>query len=212
MEYNQIFSGDVIPFLEDIQERVGGDFKVYVGGGFIRDKMFGNTPKDLDVFFIPTGTAKQVGYIPPKCYVNYNKSTLDLTDTSDMKTRGVAQVVGLFNSHLTPCEVQFIVYDKFLTGEQLAEDFDMNINQVVFDVDNKATFMSDAFDSGHTDGVIECLHDYDKTRTYERYIRMSNRYPSYERVGCPEVPEKYLFTSDDEVLSESTGSFQGEDE
>ena len=173
-------------FIRDIQNNLKGIFEVYLGGGTLRDLYCNKEIKDTDIFFIPCdGVAKNISYIPAKCYINYNKSTADLTDTSDMKERGVRQVVGLFNSKLTPCDIQFIVYDKKLTALDLAEDLDMGINQIVWSATEDKITYSPNFIDGHSDRVIECLHNYDEVRQYHRYQRMLNKFPDYTTVGMP---------------------------
>lgn len=203
---------DIKSFVKDIQERVHNTMDIYIGGGWIRDNYCNLTPKDLDIFIVPKCEGiNEVGYVPAKCYVNYNKRVSDLTNTQDMKDRGVSQVVGLFNSKLSTTEIQFIVYDKFLTSQELAADFDMSINQVVYSVEKESIYATDAFFNGHRNKVIECLHDYDPVRTYDRYCRMEQKFTDYEVVGKPSASVLPLL-SFESVLSgtykprESTGS------
>jgi hypothetical protein len=186
---------DIKEFVKDISLRVSEEFDVYIGGGFLRDNCKALHPKDLDLFFIPKVIAKtpaQVGYIPAKCYVNYNKNVANMSHTEDMDARGVSQVVGLFSPKLSTSEVQFIVYKKPMTMEDLAKDFDMNINQIVWCPTLGKVYASPSFTTGHDRRFILCMHEYNKVRMYDRYNRMELKFPDYEVIGKPlviELPE-----------------------
>lgn len=140
---------DKIPYevkqlLREIEEKSEG-YNVYLAGGYLRDLyhevasydwshnifdiMF--TPKDIDVIFIPTFGAKEFS-LPTieRSYVNYDKPAKDISE--DMAARGVTQLRGLFVPKLTTSDVQFIVYGKHMTRQEVAADMDCGINQVVW--------------------------------------------------------------------------------
>lgn len=198
---------DVEEFIKDIAKQVSVNFDVYLGGGYIRDTYCGLTPKDVDIFFVPKKEQEvplQVGYIPTRCYINYNKNVSSMTHTEDMDARGVSQVIGLFNSKLSTTEVQFIVYKKPLTQEELAKDFDMNLNQCTWCPVKDKFYLSPEFISAHKDKELRCLHKYNTLRTYERYERMERRFPSYEVIGKPLVEDLPQITQ----LSVAMGTFK----
>lgn len=178
---------DVKLLLQDIQQRLDGEFDVFIAGGYLRDLYCNKPIKDLDIFFVPCDDkTKDVSYIPAKFYINYNKRLSNLTNTSDMASRGVSQVIGLFNSKLSTPEVQFIVYGKHLTMQEVAKDMDMGINQIVYYHVREGVYATEAFIKGHEDKVIECLHEYDVVRTYDRYCRMEAKFSDYRAVGKPD--------------------------
>ncbi len=187
MSYDTGIAGDVKNFILDIHDRVKNRFDVYIGGGYLRDLDNDLIPKDLDVFFIPKmEDSGEQGYIPSRCYVNYNKRVTDMTNTSDMEERGVSQVIGLFNGKLSTPEIQFIVYSSFLTQEELARDFDMNINQINWSP-VQGLYLTDEYTDAHTCEYIECLHKYDELRTFRRFERMEAKFPEYLLINKPSV-------------------------
>lgn len=207
---------DVIDLLTDLRKRVGEDFNIYLSGGYCRDVLCGLTPKDVDVVLTPKKDRPlEMYYIPSRYYVNYNTLAGDVTDKSDMIERGVYQVVGLFNSKLSTPEVQFIVYSKPMTQEEVAFDFDMGINQIVWDGISDVPTYTEAFLEGHKGKYIECMHDYCKVRTYRRFERMKDKFPEYEIINMPsitvlpveEVRQRVAGTYTRPI----TGSFIGED-
>ena len=181
-------AGDIKELLKGIQEEVKDRFTVYIGGGAVRDGYCNKTPKDIDIVFIPhkSNEGGEVSYLPERFYCNYNKRISELNDTSDMRARGVSQVVGLFNGKLSTPEVQFIVYEKHLTTGELAQDFDMGINQVVWSPIDESFYATQAFLGAHENKIIECLHDYDPLRMYDRYCRMEAKFSDYKVVGKPD--------------------------
>lgn len=182
---------DIKDFVKEIQEKSEG-YHVYIAGGFCRDKYTGLTPKDLDIVMIPLSRENSYIHIPARCYINYNKTTEDVGDSSDMKKRGVKQLIGMFNHSLSTKEVQLIVYDKYLPAHQVAEDMDMNIVQVIWDAKMDRVEATEAFVKGHEDKVIECLHEYDSVRMWHRFLRMESKFPSYKSINKPPEPAKAI--------------------
>lgn len=173
---------DVALFIEEVYKNTTG-YDIYLGGGYLRDKYTNNLPKDVDVFVIPNGREKDL-YIPPRGYNNYIKSARDI---SDMQKRGVHKVRGDWYSKMTTSDVQFIIYEKPMTMEELAEDMDINICQVMYSAATLRVLATQAFVDGHEDEIIECLHDYDRVRTFKRYVRMEDKFPFYDVVGKPSL-------------------------
>ena len=182
---------DIKAFVKEISDKSEG-YDIYIAGGLLRDTYKGLTPKDLDIVVIPMTSGNTSLYIPAGCYINYNKTTDDVSEKSDMQQRGVKQLIGMFNHNLSTKEVQLIVYDKYLNYIQVMEDMDMNIVQVVWDARTDKVPATDAFVKGHEDKVIECLHEYDEVRQFFRYERMQKKFPSYQVVGKPDEPPKAL--------------------
>ena len=177
-----IIEEDVALFIEDVYKNTTG-YNIYLGGGYHRDKYTGNTPKDVDVFVIPNGQEKDL-YIPPRGYNNYIKNARDI---SDMQKRGVHKVRGDWYSKMSTSDVQFIIYEKPMTMEELAEDMDINICQVMYSAATLKVSATKAFVDGHKNEVIECLHDYDRVRTFKRYVRMEDKFFTYSTKGKPDL-------------------------
>ena len=195
----------LLTFLGEVVEKTKG-YDVYLGGGFVRDIYYNNlnwesfpmTPKDVDLFFIPTGdVAKELPTLP-KTYVNYDKFA---TEIPDMEERGVERVRGLFVPSLDTHDVQFIVYKEPMTQDKLANDMDVNICQVNYSVKDKIFYATDAFLEGHEDGYIEMLHTFDFVRMGKRLARMANKFPTYYLEG------DWNLTEFAESVSEHCGSF-----
>ncbi len=205
-----ILPEDIRVFVENIQERVEKEFDVYIGGGYLRDKLNDKPVKDLDLFFVPKEgfEGREVSYTPAKTYTMYNKRVNDLLSNSDMKERGVQQVIGLFCSSLSTVDVQFIVYQKNMTIEELAEDYDFNVNQVVWSptnpVYNQGLYFTKAYWDGHKDFTLECLKEYGEERMYVRWQRMKSKFPDYE---CIDEPSFENIDRDALDAKERSGSF-----
>lgn len=194
---------DVLAFIEDVSNKTRG-YKVYLGGGYLRDLYCNLEPKDVDLFFVPTSGEKGIPVLS-KTYINYERAAEEIPD---MQERGVAKVRGIFVPKLSTCDVQFIIYEKVLDGMELAKDMDMNINQVMYDVETKEFLLSTAFINGHHHCYIECLHTFDQTRMFKRYERMKLKFPSYHVLGQPVFDD---YKSDELVAlvksRQSTGSY-----
>jgi hypothetical protein len=182
---------DILDFLDVVISKTKG-YHVYLGGGYLRDIYYNQVvnvatgrisdmkkvPKDLDIFFVPTlsDTSRELPTIV-KSYVNYDTLAEDIPD---MEERGVAKVRGLYMPNISTRDVQFIAYDKnFESALELAADMDMNINQIMYNPITKEFIATDEFLVGHNNKVIECLHQFDEVRMYNRYQRMIAKFPDY---------------------------------
>lgn len=190
--------------LKEVQDNMQ-EFDVYLGGGYCRDLYCGKQPKDVDIFLIPREGYIWEGrdYIPTETMVTYRKDTSDVEVASDMEARGVQGLVGLWCKRLRTTDVQYIIYKKSLTQEELSEDFDINLCQITYCVQSDSIHCTDAFLSGHKDKKIECLHSYDKKRTIARYKRMEKKFPDYEVVG---KPKETIVEKTSSILSMLSGS------
>lgn len=179
---------DVVELLQEIQYNMP-EFNVYLGGGFIRDLYCGLVPKDIDIFLVPLGGLSWDGreYIPVNSMVIYRKNTDDIEIASDMKARGVQKLVGLWCKKLEIKDVQYIIYDKYLTQPELSDDFDFNVCQITYDPMLNWIDASDNFFLGHEEKELECLHTYCEERTLARYERMESKFPEYKVIGKPDV-------------------------
>ena len=195
---------DVLKFLKEVNDSSTG-YDIYLGGGYLRDKYVGKTPKDVDVFVIPNGEEKDL-HIPPRGYNNYIK---DASSISDMQERGVKKVRGDWYSKMSTPDVQFIIYQDPMTIKELAEDMDINLCQVMYSAQSGEVLATEAFITGHFCKIIECLHDYDTVRTYKRYVRMEDKFYDYHSVGKPELGHFELERLAETV--EHSGSFCEED-
>lgn len=190
---------DVKDFLFGISSKLR-DFNVYLVGGYLRDmyikperfsldSLYWKAPKDVDIVLIPKGNI--IYNVPIECaegcFITYIKKASEI---SDMEGRGVHKLIGLRNHKLSTPDIQFIIYGKHLTQQQIAEDMDMNIVQAVWSPENDTTLVTDDFVKGHEDKVIECLHTYDQKRTFSRYERMEKKLKGYNSVGKPEFSKK----------------------
>lgn len=185
---SEMIPDDIKVFLEIIYDRINSDFNVYIIGGYLRDKACGKEPKDLDIALIPKeGKPLQANYIPDKCYVNYNKFIRDIKGTEDLQKRGVYQIVGMFNRKLSTSDIQYIVYDKYMTREEVASDMDMGLAQIVWCPEDDTIYATQNFIDDNVHKVIKCYHEYDADRMYRRYERMKAKFPDYIVIGMPEM-------------------------
>lgn len=194
---------DVLEFIKNVSANTTG-YKVYLGGGYLRDKYCGLEPKDVDLFFVPIDNVDK--YVPtiPRTFINYRRTSEEIKHMGD---RGVDFVQGMFIPHLSTKDVQFIVYKKSMSGEELAEDMDMNINQIMYDIAEDSFICSKDFLEGHEQKTILCLHKFDKERMYKRYVRMETKFPEYSSTGKPELEDKELVEAI--VIGVRTGSSSG---
>jgi len=187
---------DVLELCKRIANATVG-YDVYLAGGYLRDLDYGtNTPKDVDLFFVPN-SEEGLKHLPVwDHFLGLGYPVYDYcSPTQDMRERGVDRVVCFVNKELSTQEVNYIVYDHFLTMEEVALDFDMGINQIVYDIQKDILFRSDNYIAHHENKVIECLHKFSKERMWQRYQRMKAKFPDYDVIGEPEVTpiEQLLF-------------------
>lgn len=215
-----VLEDDVQQFLETVSEITEG-YDVYLGGGYLRDLYYNElqwgihkdiydmsgwdlfveplTPKDIDLFFVPKeGATEKTIPVLPKTYINYDKAASEIPD---MQERGVARVRGMFVPALTTSDVQFIVYDKIMTHEELTGDMDVGICQVMYSLQDKTFYATEAFYDGHDNEEIEMLHTFDFVRMGKRLARMQDKFPDYSIVGDWDLSE---FVNN---VRENTGSF-----
>jgi len=193
--------------LLEIKQNIKG-YDVYLAGGYLRDQHCELPFKDLDVILTPNGEDRSPVLYAPKGYgMLYNKLC---EGNDDMKKRGVEMLVGLYKRKKevysndvmviggmicdmyeqtveSKTEVQYIVYDKPMTIEELADDMDMNINQVMWNPCYLPTseglygcYCTKEFYEGHDGEFIEFSHWYDNTRMYLRQKRMIEKFPAYD--------------------------------
>jgi hypothetical protein len=178
---------DVLDLCEQIQKATIG-YNVYIGGGYLRDLDKGFTPKDIDIFFIPL-KFKNPEYIPlVSDIVGLGKLVYDYTHlTQDMKDRGVERVICFANDVLSTTEINFIVYDHYKSGYDLAADMDFGVNQIMYDIETSALITTTGYEYAHSRCILECLNKFSKERMYKRYQRMKAKFPTYAVVGEPET-------------------------
>lgn len=183
-DIKSLIKEDVLEFLQKVAVKTKG-YDVYLGGGYLRDNYFqeyinkGNIltqPKDLDIFFIPNNETSfcELPAIE-KTYINYD---IDARDIPNVRPN-IKHVRGLFNAYLSTRDIQFIVYDKPLTMQQLAEDMDCNLNQIMYNVKTGVGYHTGAFYSGFEDKEIEMLHEFEVERMFGRIQRMMKKFPSF---------------------------------
>lgn len=187
-EVNILITPDVESILLEVQENTKG-YDVYLGGGYLRDQFCELSYKDIDIFLVPNGEEKQLVPYTPKGYgINYTKSC---EDSNDMKRRGVGALIGfykrtaLYDLVAINHEVQYIIYDKPMTQEDLCEDMDMTINQVMWKPINliggvSTCMCTEEFLEDHEYGELRFTHHYDEIRMYYRLERMKEKFPSYD--------------------------------
>lgn len=206
MQFKDVLPTDVKDFLDQLVEKTKG-YDVYLGGGSLRDTYYNHKhfnpegvlnplmvvlkePKDLDIFFIPNGEIQKELPVLPKMYINYDILASGIPNVR----KNVGQVRGVFMSSLSTPDVQFIVYDKHLSMQELAKDMDTNINQVMYNPVTQETFMTLAFVLGHEDKEIMLMHKFDTERMYNRVRRMSDKFPDYAirfRIGLGQEEYEY---------------------
>jgi len=94
---------------------------------------------------------------------------------SDMSRRGVC---GLFMGLYDGSEVQFILYDKYLTQEQVTLDMDINLCQITMNSDEEIV-ESDNFIEGFATDTITLHHEYSEKRKQQRIDRMLAKSPTF---------------------------------
>ncbi len=218
-DYTRFIPESVKNLLQQVKDLSEG-YDVYLGGGFLRDlyccvnEWSGDRvlvdicfePKDIDLFFVPNGTSTQTLPTLSKSYINYDKKAEDIAE--DMAARGVASLRGMMISGLRPThDVQFIVYGKEMSIEELAADMDCNINQVMYSL-SKGWYQTEEFISGHENHTIKLLHTFDEDRMISRLVRMARKFDDY---SVDTDLDWEAFYNDLEYVPERGGSFCEED-
>ena len=202
---------EVLDFIKKLEDNTKG-YNIYLAGGYLRDlyvtagkwednlvSMFFE-PKDIDLVFIPNGeTAKQLPTVE-RSYVNYDKEASLISE--DMAARGVSHLRGLFVPELNTSDVQFIVYDKQLTIKEVAEDMDLGINQVMYNL-SQGWWHTEYFENNHKNKIIKFYHEFDEARMVDRIVRMKRKFPEYFVDSNLEWEDKY---EDPEYQPERGGS------
>ena len=194
-EVNIEIQEDIKDFIRSVSE-ASPQHDVYLVGGYLRDNYYSElqvrsrwgrsiSPKDVDIVMVPKTEGVTVPVDTVKgCYVQY---ITPVTTDTDLYTRGLDKLIGIRRRELSTPDLQLIVYKKYLTEEEVIKDMDMNIVQVVWNPLTDVCTGSEAFIKGHSDKVIECLHEYDTERTYFRYERMEKKLKDYSTVGKPDL-------------------------
>ena len=191
MKHNIVIPDDVLEILQEIVSNTKG-YRVYLGGGFLRDLYVdrGLQPKDIDVFFVPLPDHPEYFIHDTPALADF-KYRMDTTDSISMYKRGVVRLIGFNTPSLSTKEMQYIIYGKFLTGMELAQDMDAGINQVMYDVLTKEFIFTSNFGLDHSLKVIQLLHKFEKHRMIERYDRMQAKFPDYVCIGKPTFEDIY---------------------
>ena len=161
-------------FLSNLEE-ANTQYNLYLGGGCLRDLCFKGSfedTKDFDTFAVP-----KKGYFFVNSalkLVNYcEHKTIDTVYLQDMSERNVSALIqGYADDILNPVDI--IVYDKHLTPEELAEDFDFNVNQCVLGSDGVWSY-TEAFKEAIGKLKLVQTKEYCPERMKERYQRMLTR-------------------------------------
>lgn len=209
MKHNIIIPDDILEILQEIANNTKG-YRVYLGGGFCRDLYVnrGLQPKDIDVFFVPLPDQSEYFIHDTPALAEF-KYRMDTTDSISMYKRGVVKLIGFNTPSLSTNEMQFIIYRKFLTGMELAQDMDAGINQVMYDVLTKEFIFSEKFLLDHEIKVIKLYHQFEKHRMIERYNRMQAKFPDYLCIGKPFYTIEDLQSNYNRECVESSGHFVG---
>lgn len=167
------FEERVAPVKELLEnlERYNEDYKFYLGGGALRDMfIIGNNVqiKDWDIFAIPENSIPSTIILPKGM-----KTIVDKTYNLDMAARGVE---GIYEGSVPNLKepVNLISYNKELTLEELAEDFDFNVCQIAMDKTGKVV-STKAFDYFFISRKLVQTKTYADNRMEERYQRMKER-------------------------------------
>lgn len=207
---------DIKSFLDLVVNRTKG-YDVYLGGGYLRDIWWNlnnpdndtpKTPKDLDLFFIPNREIVKELPVIPKTYINYDIPAVDIPNVRE----NVKHVRGIFAKHLSTSDVQFIVYDKYLTIEELAADMDTSINQIMYSPEITLSYGTNNFFRDHENKIIEMLHDFEPERMVARIKRMHKKFPDYElrhKLGEELFDKLYTKLKKNKQTLKSGPSFRG---
>lgn len=162
-------------------ESQDSSWRLYIGGGYLRDTEHGVTPKDVDVMVVPDDSLTfsddfydlvntQDELKVEKCFVD------ECQYMSDMTKRSVS---GLIMCEFNGEPLQFIIYGKKLSQEELTLDMDINICQITCD-SSGLLFTSENYIDGFKNKEIKVLHDYSEKRKHARVQRMLEKYPDFK--------------------------------
>ena len=191
--FKDILPEDIKDFIEQVAEKTKG-YDVYLGGGYLRDIYWNHLngyrdwqnyhfgcdnqpkePKDIDIFFIPIRDEVKSLPVLPKMYINYDVPAVDIPNVRE----NVAHVRGLFMKDLSTHDIQFIVYDKAMSMKSLAEDMDINLNQVMYCPRKQTQYMTKDFITSHGNKIIKIMHEFELERMFGRIQRMMKKFPDY---------------------------------
>lgn len=165
--------------LECVEVACAHDVKCYVAGGFLRDTMNNIKPKDVDIMVAPQNDIfdafdLSLGLMRTEFHV-VKELLEECQYMPDMQTRGVE---GLITGEYNGVDVQFILYNKNLTQQQVTGDMDINLCQITM---NSAgdIYETDNFVRGFADSVISLHHTYSEKRVKQRFDRMLAKYPTF---------------------------------
>lgn len=164
--------------LEHVEDETNGQFKLYLAGGYLRDVLNGVTPKDIDVMVVPVedSDAYDFEWCLTDTEFHTEKQLLEECQyMSDMSSRGVS---ALFMGSYNGDDLQFIVYDKIMTQEQVTLDMDINLCQITMD-SSGFIHESDNFIEGFAENKITLHHEYSEKRAQQRVERMLSKYPHF---------------------------------
>ena len=163
-------------FLSNLEE-ANNHYNFYLGGGCLRDLYFKGSfegTKDFDIFAVPKQGSWSDIITKPIDLVKYCEHKTITTDyLSDMLERNVIKLVqGYADGILNPVDI--IVYGKYLTVDEIAEDFDFNVNQCIMDSSEVWTY-TEAFKEAKGTFKLIQTKSYCPERMAERYQRMLTR-------------------------------------
>jgi hypothetical protein len=207
---------DIVKLLNEVKSNVRG-YDVYLGGGLLRDQHCDLEFKDVDIFLVPNEDKRDlIPYTPRGFAISYTKNC---EAHEDMRERGVEALIGLYErkqdeyGEERSLQVQYIIYEKYISIEDLASDMDMTLNQVMWEPvpqeEDQLEFechCTDDFLDAHKRGWIEFTHEYDEVRMYCRQKRMIEKFPSYTVLDEVELDQEQKQTLAENGEREYDGS------
>ena len=172
---------EVQAMMKKVETLFDGGYKLYIAGGYLRDIHNNLSPKDVDIMVVPQGYI----YDPDdfgEMIVSLEDYTVEKTFIhqcqymSDMLERGVGGLV--MGSMDCGTDVQFIIYDNFMSQQEITDDMDMNCNQITMDSDGQS-MTSPEYTKCFEDKHIKILHSYSEARKVSRMKRMMAKFPDF---------------------------------
>lgn len=172
---------EVKSIMINIEDLSGGQVKCYLAGGYLRDMTAGLTPKDIDIMVTPNARANfdaddMADVLSDSDFSEEKAITQGCDYMADMSDRGVK---GLFIGSWLGNDVQFILYQKNLSQDQVSLDMDIGICQISMNSDGDIV-ESENFVNDFADGVVRVYHDYDIGRRIDRVNRMLVKFPTFK--------------------------------